>query len=60
MTKSKSKSKLTLQSLLNKCNENISMSKEDKEWDEMRPVGREYGSEEKGITKSIKTEEDDK
>ena len=52
------KSKLTLQSLLNKCGENIPMSKEDKEWDKMRPVGREYGSEEKRVIKSIKIVED--
>lgn len=52
------KSKLTLQNLLNKCDENIPLSKEDKEWDQMQPVGKEYGSEKKRVTKSIKTEED--
>ncbi|WP_198552934.1 helix-turn-helix domain-containing protein [Psychromonas sp. Urea-02u-13] len=52
------KSKLTLQNLLNKCDESIPMSKEDKEWDKMQPVGKEYGNEEKRVTKSIKTVED--
>jgi len=41
------KSKLRLQDLLNKCDESIPMSKENKEWDEIQAVGKEYGTETK-------------
>ncbi|MEH6452208.1 MAG: hypothetical protein V7782_04100 [Psychromonas sp.] len=37
MTKSR------LQELLNKCDESIPMSEEDKDWDQMQPVGKEWG-----------------
>lgn len=38
MTKSR------LQELLNKCDESIPMSEEDKDWDQIQPVGKEWGS----------------
>ncbi|MEZ9367326.1 hypothetical protein AB4140_00640 [Shewanella sp. 10N.286.51.B2] len=38
MTKSR------LQELLNKCDESIPMSEEDKDWDQMLPIGKEWGS----------------
>ena len=38
MTKSR------LQELLNKCDESAPMSKEDKDWDQMQPAGKEWGS----------------
>lgn len=40
MTKSR------LQELLNKCDESIPMSEEDKHWDQIQPVGKEWGSSE--------------
>ena len=39
-------SKTKLQDLLNKCDENVPMSKEVKEWDQVSQVGKEYGSDE--------------
>ena len=40
------KPKPTLQDLLNKCEQEIPISKGIKKWDEIRPVGMEYGSDE--------------
>ncbi|MDA7746004.1 hypothetical protein N8878_01560 [Psychromonas sp.] len=36
--------KLKLQELLNKCDESTSMSEEEKDWEQMQPVGKEWGS----------------
>jgi antitoxin component HigA of HigAB toxin-antitoxin module len=52
------KSKFTLQNLLNKCDECIPMGNEYNEWDKMQPVGKEFGSEKSRGTKSIKTVEE--
>ena len=38
------KSKITLQNLLNNSNEDMTISEEEKDWDQMKPVGKEYGS----------------
>jgi len=52
------KPKFALQDLINQCDESAPMNKELKEWENMQPVGKEYGSEKKRVTKSIKTVED--
>jgi hypothetical protein len=40
------KSKPTLQDLLDKCDESTAMSKEDQKWNQIPPVGKEDGSDE--------------
>lgn len=38
------KNKLTLKDLLDKCDKGIPISREELEWEQMKPVGKEYGS----------------
>ena len=38
------KGKPTLTELLNKCDKNTSMPEDIKEWEQMQPVGKEFGS----------------
>lgn len=49
-------SKQTLQDLLDQCDESVPISKEEREWDKMHPVGKEFGSESDRNIKDKKSE----
>lgn len=52
------KDKPTLTELLNKCDKNTSMPEDIKEWENMQPVGKEFGSPSNNIVDDSETDND--